>query len=131
MSFTVSLTKAVIKWTPNKLVSWVANIVLKDIAELQDFSIDLDARKSYVKVQLVGEPEAIEVWSEGFAIISDDGAYKLIVEQAKSNRIWLDNILSRIVAKEWKIPVPPKIEPYMKFMAELLSYEGMVKEQVL
>jgi len=127
MSFKISLTKAVIKWTPNKLVSWVANIVLKDIAELQDFSIDLDARKSYVKIQLVGEPEAIEVWLEGFAIISNEGAYKLIIEQAKSNRTWLNNILSRIVAKEWKIPAPPQIEPYMKFMAELLSYEGVVK----
>lgn len=127
MSFKISLIKAIIKWTPNKLVSWVANIVLKDIAKLIDFSIDLQTRKSYVQIQLAGESEVIEVWLEGFAIISNEVSYKLIVGQAKSNRVWLNNILSRIVAKEWKIPVSPQIEPYMKFMSELLSYDGVEK----
>lgn len=128
MSFKISLTKAVIKWTPNKLVSWIANIVLNDIAELLDFNFDLDARKSYVQIQLVGESETIDVWLDGFAIISDDGSYKLIVEHAKSNRIWLNNILSRIVAKQWKIPVTSQTKPYIEFIAELLSYDGMVKK---
>jgi len=127
MNFKISLTKAVIKWTPNKLVSWVANIVLKDIAKLQDFSFDLDTRKLYVQMQLAGEPEVIEVWVDGFAIISNDDTYKLVVETAKSNRIWLNNILSRIIAKQWKIPVVPKIEPYIKFMAELLSDDSVIK----
>ena len=106
MSFKLSLVKAVIKWTPNWLISWVANIILKDIAELTSFSFDLETRKSYMQIQLVGESETIDIWFEGFAIvITDKGSYKFFIEQAGSNRIWLRNILSRIVRKEWKTQI--------------------------
>ncbi|MCF6249682.1 MAG: hypothetical protein L3J75_00230 [Methylococcaceae bacterium] len=121
MSFKLSLTKTVIKWTPNKLISWVTNIILKDIAELTDFNFDLEARKSYMQVQLAGESETIDVWLENFAIITNEGSYKFILEQAKSNRIWLDNILSRIAGKEWKIPVTAQMAPNIEFLAELLK----------
>ena len=124
MSFKSGLTKVVIKWTPEKLILWVSNIILKDIAELTGFSFDLDARKAYMQIQLVGESETIEVWFEGFAIIPDESSYKLIIEQAQSNRLWLDNLLSRIVRKVWKIPVTSQIE----FIAELLKAESPVQE---
>ena len=128
MSFKLILTKIVIKWIPNKLILWVANIILKDIAELTGFSFDLDARKAYMQIQLVGESETIEVWLEGFAILTDKESYKLIIEQARSNRIWLDNILSRIVRKTWKIPVTPQMTSQIEFIAELLSAESSVQE---
>ena len=60
MSFKLSLAKAAIKWTPKKLISWIANIILKDIAEITELSFDLDARTSYVQIQLVGESETID-----------------------------------------------------------------------
>jgi len=128
MSVKLSLTKSVIKWTPNKLISWVANIILKDIAELTDYNFDLEARKSYMQLQFVGESETIEVWLEGFGIITNEGSYKLILEQAKSNRIWLNNILSRIVNKEWKIPVTSQMTPHIEFLAELLKAENPIPE---
>ena len=128
MSVKLSLTKSVIKWTPNKLISWVANIILKDIAELTDYNFDLEARKSYMQLQFVGESETIEVWLEGFGIITTEGSYKLILEQAKSNRIWLNNILSRIVNKEWKIPVTSQMTPHIEFLAELLKAENPIPE---
>jgi len=121
MSFKLSVTKTVIKWTPNKLISWVTNILLKDIAELTDFSFDLEARNSYMQVQLAGESETIEVWLEDFAIITHAGSYKFILEQAKSNRVWLNNILARITGKEWKIPVTAQMAPHIEFLAELLK----------
>ncbi len=124
MSFTTSLVKTVIKWTPNQLVSWIANIILKDIAELKGFNFDLETRKSYMQIQLVGESETIEVWFEDFAIMSTDGSYTFIVKQARSNRIWLNNILSRIERKEWKIPVTPQTAAYIEFAAELLAAEN-------
>lgn len=129
MSFKLSAAKTVIKWTPKKLISWVANIILKDIAELTGFSFDLEARKSYLQIQLAGESETIEVWLEGFAINMDEDSYKLIIEYAKSNRIWLNNILSRIVGKEWKIPVTSQITPQIKFIAELLKVERLTQEE--
>ena len=129
MSFAVGLTKIIIKLTPNKLVMWGANIILKDIASLTDYRFDLDTRQSYVQVQLVGESETIDVWLEDFAITNTDGAYSFCIQQAKSNRIWLDNLLSRIVKKDWKIPVTSKISTQVGFVAELLKAESNLKTE--
>lgn len=128
MSFKLSLAKAAIKWTPKKLISWVANIILKDIAEITELSFDLDARTSYVQVQLVGESETIDVWLEDFAIISNGGSYKLLIKQARSNRIWLGNILSRIIKKEWDIPVPSQMASQFELVAELFKAETPEQE---
>jgi hypothetical protein len=124
MSFTSSVIKLAIKLTPNILISWVANIILRGIAELTDFSFDLEERKAYMQIQLVGESETIEVWLEGFAIISDDQSYNLIIQRAQSNRLWLDNLLSRITGKTWKIPVPAQMEPQVALIAELFKPES-------
>jgi len=112
-----------IKLTPNIIVIWVANIILKGIAELADFNFDIDARKAYVQIQLLGESETIEVWLEDFAIISDGESYQLIIQQAQSNRIWLNNLLSRITRKAWKIPVLPQFAAHIALVAELLKDE--------
>jgi len=121
MKIAISLTKLVIKWTPRKLISWVANIVLKDIAELSHLDFDLETRTALIKVQLAGEPENIEVSVDGFSIISDEGSYHFILEQATSNRLWLTNILAHITGKKWKIPEAPQFAPQIKFIAELLK----------
>ncbi|MDD5461125.1 MAG: hypothetical protein PHG00_05775 [Methylococcales bacterium] len=128
MSFKSSLIKTVIKWTPNTLIIWVANIILKGIGELKDFNFDLEARKAYTQLQLAGESETIEVWFEDFAIVSDEESYRLIVQKAQSNRLWLDNLLSRIVGKEWKIPVTAEIRPQVELIAELLKPESPKRE---
>ncbi|NOR79971.1 MAG: hypothetical protein GQ529_03935 [Methyloprofundus sp.] len=128
MNFKISLAKAAIKWTPKKLISWVANIILKDIAEVKELSFDLDVRSSYVQIQLVGESETIDIWLEDFAIISNEDSYKLVIKQARSNRIWLGNILSRIIKKEWDIPVPSQMTSQFEFIAELLKAETPEQE---
>jgi hypothetical protein len=110
MSFKASLVKIAINLTPNIIVIWVANIILKGIAELSDFIFDLDTRTAYVQIKLVGETEPIEIWLDGFAITSDEKSHQFIIQQAKSNRLWLNNLLARIVGKTWKIPAIPQIE---------------------
>jgi len=130
MSFKSSLIKIAIKLKPNSLILWVANIMLKGIAELTDFSFDLEARKAYIQIQLVGESETIEVWLEGFAIISDEESYKLIIQQAQSNRLWLDNLLSRIVGKAWKIPVTAQMTSQIELITELLKAESPEQEDI-
>lgn len=129
MSFKTSLIKMAIKLTPNKMVIWVANIVLKGIAELIDFNFDIEARKAYVQIQLLGESETIEVWLEDFAIVREEESYRLIVQQAQSNRLWLNNLLSRIAGKAWKIPVLPQFKSEIELIAELFKNEG--QEQLL
>lgn len=128
MSFKTGVIKMAVKWTPSTLVSWVANFVLKDIAELKDFSCDLDARTTYVQIQLVGESETIEVWLEDFFVIGDGENYTFTVQQTKSNRIWLNNLLTRIAGKSWKIPVMPQYAAYFELVAELLQAKTSEQE---
>ena len=111
------------------MIVWVANIVLKGIAELTDFSLDLDTRKVYVQTTLYGETEMIEVWVEGFAVVSDENSHRLIVQEAKSNRPWLNNLLPHIVGKEWKIPVIPQFQAHIELIVELLKAESPEQEE--
>lgn len=117
MSLKSNLIKMAIKLTPNFLVSGIANIVLRDIAKLNDFSFDLDNRTAYAQVQLVGESEFIEVWLDGFVVINEADSKKFFIQQARSNRIWLDNLLSRVIGKTWNIPNTS----HTQLLAELLK----------
>jgi hypothetical protein len=123
MSFKTGLLKMAIKLTPNMMIVWVANIILKGIAELTAFNFDLDTRKVYVQTMLYGETEAIEVWVDGFAIISEEESYKFIIQEAQSNKPWLNNILAKFVGKAWKIPVIPQLAAHIELIAELLKAE--------
>jgi hypothetical protein len=124
MSFKAGLIKIAIKCTPDIMVIWVANIVLKGIAELKNFSFDLDTRTAYVQIQLAGEVETIDVWMEDFAIVNNNGVYQFILQKAESNRIWLSNILSRITGKAWSIPEIPQLAPHLGLISELLKAES-------
>jgi hypothetical protein len=130
MSYKGSLIKMAIKWTPNMMIIWVANIILKGIAELTGFNFDLDERKAYVQIQLLGETETIEVWLENFAIVSDGESYRLLIQQAQSNRLWLDNLLGRIIGKAWKIPAMPQFAAEIELICELLKAETPEQEDV-
>lgn len=121
MSYKASLVKLVIKLTPKFLVVWVANLVLKGVAELSYFAFDIDARKAYVAINLAGESETIEVWVEEFYVIGGEGSYQMVIERAQSNRLWLNNLLSRVVGKAWKIPEMPQWAAQVKLVAELFE----------
>ena len=127
MNYLTSLIKIAIKWTPKKMILWVANYKLKGIAELKDFNLDLDARKVYIHTQLFGEIDSIEVWAEGFAIIIDEDTYKFILQQAQSNKPWLNNAVALIIGKAWKIPAIPQLAPFMPLAYALLKVENSVQ----
>ena len=119
MSFKTRFIKLAIKWTPKLMVTWTSNFILKGIAELIDFELDIDARKVYVHIKLTGEAESIEVWLNDFAIASKDNAYQLLIQDAQSNRIWLTTIFTHIIGRAWNIPVPPQFVGHFKLIAEL------------
>ena len=110
---------------------WVANSQLNGIAELTDFSFDLETREVYVQAYLAGESEPIEVKMDGFAIVSDEESNRFIIQQAQSNKVWLNNLLARIVGREWKIPAIPQIQPYIGLITELLKTENPEQEEGL
>ncbi|MFW5443089.1 MAG: hypothetical protein ACKE51_02125 [Methylococcaceae bacterium] len=128
MSFKTSIVKTAIKLTPNILILTVANIVLKGIAELSDFIFDIDNRSVYIRLTLAGEAEAIEVSLEDFAIVSDEENHHLFLQHAQSNKLWLNNALSRIVGKKWKIPQQPKYQAQIDFIAELFKVTNSEQE---
>lgn len=123
MSYKTSIIKMAVKWTPKSLILWVSNFILKDIAELTDFNFDIETKKLYAQTQLVGESETIEVWLEDFSVIRDGDNYKVIVNYAKSNRIWLNNLLAKITGKTWPIPVIPQLASQMPLVEELFKAE--------
>jgi hypothetical protein len=128
MNYKASLIKTAINWTPNKMMKWVANSMLKGIAELSDFSFDLNMRKVYIQATLEGETETIEVWVDGFAVIREEESYRFIMQQAQSNRPWLNNLLTRFVGKSWKIPAIPQLTAHIELIAELLKAESPEQE---
>jgi hypothetical protein len=131
MSYKTDLLKLAIKCTPNKLIIWGGNFVFKGITELLDFSFDIETRKVYVKTKLCGETEAIEVWLEGFGIISEADSYLFIIQQANSNKLWLNNIFAHFIGKAWKIPVIPQLTPYLPIIAELFKIESTEQKAVI
>jgi len=128
MSFKSSLVKLAIKMTPNFLVRWVANFILKGIAELSEFNFDIDARTAYVQATLYGETEPIDIWVHDFGIVSDEASHYLTIHQAQSNKPWLNNLLSRIAGKTWKIPAIPQFQDEIELASELFKTESQEAE---
>lgn len=131
MSYKSRLVKMAIKMTPDKMVVWVANIVLKGIAQLTEFTFDIDTRKMYVQTLLNGEVEPIEVWVDGFGIERDGETYRFIIQQAESNKLWLGTILAKLVGKSWKIPVIPQLAPYIGIIYDVFKLETPESEQAI
>lgn len=130
MSIKSIIIKTVIKLTPNILIIWVTNIILKGIAELTDFSFDLEARKVYVQTRLYGEEETIDICLEDFSVFSDGESYRFIIHQAKSDRPWLNNLLSRIIGKAWKIPEIPQLAAQLELLTELFKAKTPALEKI-
>jgi hypothetical protein len=130
MSIKSSLLKTVIKLTPNVLIIWVSNLVLKGIAELTRFNFDVDARKIYVQTRLYGEEGTIEVCLEDFAVFHDGESYRFIIHHAKSDRPWLNNLLSRVIGKAWKIPEIPQLTAQLEVIAELFKTKPPALEKI-
>lgn len=129
MSIKSSLVKMVIKLTPSVLIIWVSNIILKGIAELTEFNFDLDARKLYVKTRLYGEQEMFEVCLEDFAVFKDGDHYRFIINQARSDRPWINNLLSRVMGKAWKIPSMPQFSSQLEILSELFRAKAPALEK--
>ncbi|MEQ1621279.1 MAG: hypothetical protein ABL919_07710 [Methylococcales bacterium] len=130
MSIKSSLIKMVIKLTPDILIIWGANFILKGIAELTKFNFDLDTRKVYVQTRLYGEQDTITVNLEDFAVFNDGDSYRFIIHQASSDRPWLNNLLSRVIGKAWKIPAIPQFSGQLELVAEVFKAKPPVLEKV-
>jgi hypothetical protein len=130
MSIKSSLLKILIKLTPNIVIIWISNIVLKGIAELTEFNFDVDSRKIYVQARLYGEEGTIAVHLEDFAVFHDGESYRFIIHHAQSDRPWLNNLLARFIGKAWKIPAIPQLASQLDVAAELFKAKPPALEKV-
>ncbi|MCQ8180979.1 hypothetical protein NP603_07660 [Methylomonas sp. SURF-1] len=130
MSLAANLIRFAIKITPNSLIVWVANHVMKGIAELTQFNFDLESRKVYVQSRLYGEDFTIDVVLEDFAVFNDGESYRFILHHAHSDRPWLQNILAKFVGKAWKIPALPGFSKPLELMAEVFAARPPVLEAI-
>jgi hypothetical protein len=110
-----------IKMTPPFVITFVANIVLKGVAQLKVFQFDLENRTLYVATRLLGEPEDIILKVENFGVVSRGGKYFFILRSAQSNKPWLTNLMSHVTNQHWPIPAIPQITPYMGLINEILE----------
>ena len=130
MSIKSTVLKIIIKLTPDLLIIWGANIILKGIAELTEFNFDLDARKVYVQTRLYGEKETIEVCLEDFAVFNDGESYRFIIHQAKSDRPWSNNLMAHVIGKAWKIPAIPQLNAPLELLTELFKAKTPALEKI-
>lgn len=121
MSIRASLIKVAIKMTPPFVITFVANIILRGIAQLKVFQFDLEARSLYVATRLLGEPEDIILKVENFGVVKIGGKYFFILRSAESNKLWLNNLMRHFLNQRWPIPEIPQITPYMGLINELLE----------
>lgn len=130
MSIKSSLLKILIKLTPNIVIIWASNIILKGIAELIKFNFDVDSRKVYVQTRLYGEEGTIDVHLEDFSVFHDGEAYRFIIHHAQSDRLWLNNLLARFIGKAWKIPALPQFSSQIELLAELFKANPPALEKI-
>lgn len=115
------VVKLGIKLTPKKLVSGVANIILKGIVDISKIAFDLNKRTAFVEMTLYGEEESIQISLEGFEILGEEDEYQFILHNAHSNKPWMTNLLARISGKAWDIPPVPQYKDEVGFVAALLK----------
>ncbi len=125
MSYKSTLVRFAIKQTPKKMVLWLANKKTKDIAELTDFSFNLEERKLYAQMVLAGEEEAVDLRIEDFTLVAHEESFRISIHQVQSNRPWLDTLLMKfLLDREWKVP-----EKHADLIHELLASEDPEQEE--
>ena len=74
-----------------------------------------------MSTRLLGEEEDITLEVEGFGVTAQGNERFFVIRSARSNKIWLTNLLAHVTHKSWPISKIPQIAPYMGTISELLE----------
>lgn len=129
MTLKARILSTAIQLTPSWIIRLIANLVLKDIAQLKFFHFDLPMRKVYLELQLEGEADSIEVWAEDFYMLMESGQLTVVLGQARSNRLWLTNLFGHVTGRSWKLPVPLQYAAYVELVAEVFRPRALALPQ--
>ena len=92
------------------------NSKLRGIGEMTELSIDTKTKRIWIRLELVGETESIEVEITKYHLRTAAGGMQLTIEDAMTSRQWLTAALREFVVGQ-SIPVPRKAEALLKFLA--------------
>ena len=92
------------------------NAKLRGIGEMTELSIDTKQKRIWMRVELIGEREPIEVEITRYRLETDDTGMQLTIEDATASREWLTVALREFVVGQ-SFPVPPKAEALLKLLA--------------
>jgi hypothetical protein len=92
------------------------NSKLRGIGEMTELSIDTKNKKVWVRLELAGEVEPIEIEITSYRLRSNDGGAQLTIEAATASRQWMDVALQQFVVGQ-TFPVPAKAEALLKLLA--------------
>ncbi len=91
------------------------NSKLKEIGEMTELSIDTQKRRVRVHLELVGEPEPIEVEITKYNLEHKDSGTRLTIEEATASREWLTMALREFVVGR-TIEIPAKAGALLKLL---------------
>jgi hypothetical protein len=91
------------------------NTKLRGIGEMTELSIDTKNKRVRARLHLVGEPEPIEIEITRYTLMQEEGATRLLIEEATASREWLDMALREFVVGQ-SLPVPEKAAAMLKLL---------------
>ena len=92
------------------------NTKLRGIGEMTELSIDTKNKRVWIRLDLVGERDPIEVEITKYHLRTAGTGMQLTIEDATASRQWLTVALREFVVGQ-SFPVPPKAEALLKLLA--------------
>jgi hypothetical protein len=91
------------------------NAKLRSIGEMTELSIDTKNKRVRIRLELLGEKEAIEVEVLRYSLKGNGDATRIIIEEATSSREWLNVALREFVVGQ-ELPIPAKAGAVLKLL---------------
>jgi hypothetical protein len=91
------------------------NIKLRGIGQMTELSIDTKKRRIFVRLDLIGEAEPIQIEIVKYNLKTKEDVTKLTIEEATASRPWLAAALQEFVVGE-SVSVPKKAAAILKLL---------------
>lgn len=82
---------------------------------MTEFSIDTKNHSVRLRLDLLGEPQPIEVQVAKFSLKTKGGETRIVVEEASASREWMNVALREFVVGK-SFPVPPQAATLLKVL---------------
>jgi hypothetical protein len=88
---------------------------LNSIGEMTELSIDTKNKRIWIRLELVGESEPIEIQILRYNLKTEGGTAHITIEEIAASREWLTAALNEFVVGQ-NIPIPPKAVALLRLL---------------